>query len=128
MRRQRAIQLLDRESIDVVGFQEMHQAQFAKFTEWESDRFGLFPGNKLGAAPMHNSIAWRTAQWRALQADAPGEVLAVTRSSKPERDASLLVLSGENAVLRGEPPSPEGVADVFLRAVSYTHLTLPTKA
>ena len=68
-RLERAIQLLDRESIDVVGFQEMHQAQFAKFTEWESDRFGLFPGNKLGAAPMHNSIAWRTAQWRALRTE-----------------------------------------------------------
>ena len=41
-RLERAIQLLDRESIDVVGFQEMHQAQFAKFTEWESDRSSDF--------------------------------------------------------------------------------------
>ncbi len=69
VRLRRAIELLDRESIDVVGFQEMHQAQYAKFTEWESGRFGLYPGNKLGAAPMHNSIAWRTAQWRALRTE-----------------------------------------------------------
>ncbi|ANH36576.1 Type I phosphodiesterase / nucleotide pyrophosphatase [Nocardioides dokdonensis FR1436] len=69
VRLRRAIEILDRESIDVVGFQEMHQAQFQKFTEWESARFGLYPGSQLGAAPMHNSIAWRTAQWQALRTE-----------------------------------------------------------
>lgn len=68
-RLKQAIEILDRESIDVVGFQEMHAAQHDKFTSWESERFGLYPGDKLGTAPMHNSIAWRTAQWRALRTE-----------------------------------------------------------
>lgn len=68
-RLKRAIEILDRESIDVVGFQEMHQPQYAKFTEWESERFGLYPGARLGTAPMHNSIAWRTDQWQALRTE-----------------------------------------------------------
>jgi len=64
-----ATQILDQNSIDVVGFQEMQQPQFDKFKEIDGSTFGIFPGNKLTTAAMANSIAWRKDQFTLLRTE-----------------------------------------------------------
>ena len=64
-----AVQLIDQNSIDVVGFQEMQPPQYSKFAELAGSRFGIFPGNTMTTAAMANSIAWRKDQWSVLQTE-----------------------------------------------------------
>ena len=64
-----ATQIIDQNSIDVVGFQEMQQPQFDKFKEIDGSTFGIFPGDKLTTAAMANSIAWRKDQFTLLRSE-----------------------------------------------------------
>jgi hypothetical protein len=63
-----AFDLINKERLDVVGFQEMQGPQFRRFRELEGQDFGIYPGNALTTAAMANSIAWRKREWRLLQA------------------------------------------------------------
>ena len=62
-----AVQVLDDNGINVVGFQEMQQPQYDVFHELAGSRFGIFPGNQLTTAAMANSIAWRRDTWTLLR-------------------------------------------------------------
>jgi len=64
-----AVQILDQNAINVVGFQEMQQSQYDKFHELDGSRFGIFPGDKLTTAAMANSIAWRRDTWTLLRTE-----------------------------------------------------------
>ena len=64
-----ATQILDQNSIDVVGFQEMQQPQFDKFDEIDGSTFGIFPGDQLTTAAMANSIAWRKDEFTLLRTE-----------------------------------------------------------
>jgi hypothetical protein len=63
-----AVKLLDRRAIQVVGFQEFQTEQHDRFLEIVGDSWGVYPGNQLSRAAMHNSIAWRTALWELVEA------------------------------------------------------------
>jgi hypothetical protein len=64
-----AITLLDRNGIDVAGFQEFQQEQFDRFFEVVGDSWAVYPGDQLSRAAMHNSIAWRTSEWELVEAE-----------------------------------------------------------
>ena len=51
--------------------------------------------------------------------------ILVTVGDSVELDAPLLVVEGEKAAM--EIPSPQAGTVAGIQAVSYTHLTLPTK-
>lgn len=61
------IELLDERDIDLVGFQEFQPEQFETFTAEVGDAWGVYPGDKLARAAMHNSIAWRKDTWRLVK-------------------------------------------------------------
>ena len=61
------IDLLTGHDIDIVGFQEFQPEQFQVFTEEVGTEWGVYPGDKLARAAMHNSIAWRKDTWRLVQ-------------------------------------------------------------
>jgi endonuclease/exonuclease/phosphatase family metal-dependent hydrolase len=61
------IKILDTRGIDVVGFQELQAPQYDKFKSVVGSNWDLWPGAALGRrGEMHNSIAWRTADWEAV--------------------------------------------------------------
>jgi endonuclease/exonuclease/phosphatase family metal-dependent hydrolase len=63
-----AVKVLDRRGIEVVGFQEFQNEQFDRFFEIVGDAWGVYPGDQLSDAAMHNSIAWRTERWALVSA------------------------------------------------------------
>lgn len=62
-----AIDLLHRHDVQVVGFQEFQPPQYRVFMAEVGPEWGVYPGNKLARAAMHNSIAWRLDTWRLIQ-------------------------------------------------------------
>lgn len=61
-----ALKLLDRHSVDVVGFQELQIDQHARFMEITEGSFGVYPGG-VDRRSVQNSIAWRKDQWELLE-------------------------------------------------------------
>lgn len=62
-----AVQLIDEERLDVVGFQEMQSPQYRRFREEKGTSWGVYPGNQLSDAAMNNSIAWRKGEWSLVE-------------------------------------------------------------
>ncbi|WP_121255284.1 alkaline phosphatase family protein [Nocardioides ferulae] len=62
-----ANELLQRESIDVVGFQELQPIQLERFNEDLGSQFEVYPGARMSNGVMHNSIAWRTSMWTMVE-------------------------------------------------------------
>lgn len=60
VRLNRAIKLLRRTSVDLVGLQELQDKQYARFLEKVGHRWGVFTG---GSWDTDNSIAWRRARF-----------------------------------------------------------------
>lgn len=60
--------LIEERSLDVVGFQELQDVQLARFERDLGAGFGIFPGDTMSPAAMHNSIAWRESAWTLLEA------------------------------------------------------------
>lgn len=60
--------LLNRNAVDIVGFQEFQTEQFQRFNELTAGAWDTYPGDQLSRAAMHNSIAWRTDTWRLVEA------------------------------------------------------------
>lgn len=71
VRTKKTVELLDAYGVSIVGFQEFQAPQFREFTRLTGNAYGVFPGAHFGpqSAPMHNSIAWRSADWTLIQAD-----------------------------------------------------------
>jgi endonuclease/exonuclease/phosphatase family metal-dependent hydrolase len=63
-----AVKVLDRNGIQVVGFQELQAQQHQRFFEIVGTSWAVYPGNQLSKAAMHNSIAWRTELWELVEA------------------------------------------------------------
>lgn len=52
--------------IDVVGFQEFEQSQFAMFSS-RAGEYSLYPGMSLGNKSVRFNIAWRSSVWRLVE-------------------------------------------------------------
>jgi hypothetical protein len=63
-----AKQLLDKHSIDVVGFQEMQGVQLTKFMAITAGSWAVYPGFEMRARDTENSIGWRTNQFDLVDA------------------------------------------------------------
>ncbi|WP_235737956.1 alkaline phosphatase family protein [Nocardioides alcanivorans] len=63
-----AVKAIRNSDLGLLGFQEMQAPQYAEFLRLTGDTYGLYPGNQLSAAAMHNSIAWRKSEWNLVTA------------------------------------------------------------
>lgn len=63
VRMRRTMEVLRRERVDVVGFQELQRPQYAQFRAKGDGRWGVFSGSRTD---RDNSIAWRRSQFRLL--------------------------------------------------------------
>jgi endonuclease/exonuclease/phosphatase family metal-dependent hydrolase len=69
VRTPRTLLSLDLNGVDVVGFQEMQAKQVDQFMAKAQGKWGLYPGRQLSNYAAHNSIGWRTAQWKLVEAN-----------------------------------------------------------
>jgi endonuclease/exonuclease/phosphatase family metal-dependent hydrolase len=60
--------LLSARGIDVVGFQEFEDPQYASFMSRTGGSFGVYPGRALGPKSIRFSIAWRLSEWTLVEA------------------------------------------------------------
>jgi hypothetical protein len=63
-----AVHIIEKNDLQVIGFQEMQTPQFTRFKELTGKTYGVYPGNKLTTAAMANSMAWRKDQWQLVEA------------------------------------------------------------
>jgi endonuclease/exonuclease/phosphatase family metal-dependent hydrolase len=63
VRMKRTLEVLRRQSIDVVGFQELQRPQYKRFRSKTDGRWGVFSGSRTD---RDNSIAWRRSQFRLM--------------------------------------------------------------
>jgi exonuclease III len=61
------VRLLDRHSVDVVGFQEMQADQLGRFLDLEGGAYAAFPGVGNRSVDGENSVAWRTSTWELTE-------------------------------------------------------------
>jgi endonuclease/exonuclease/phosphatase family metal-dependent hydrolase len=69
VRTPQTIRSLDLNGIDVVGFQEMQVKQVDQFASRTQGTWALYPGRQLSNYAAHNSIGWRTAEWKLVEAN-----------------------------------------------------------
>jgi endonuclease/exonuclease/phosphatase family metal-dependent hydrolase len=62
-----AVSFLNKWGVDVVGFQEFQPEQRDRFMALTGRSWDHFPGDTMSRIDMHNSIAWRTAEWQPIQ-------------------------------------------------------------
>ena len=62
-----AVNFLNYWRVDVVGFQEFQTEQRQKFMSLTGTSWENFPGDTMNTIDMHNSIAWRTGEWQAIE-------------------------------------------------------------
>lgn len=62
-----AIATLRDNGIDVVGFQEFEQSQYAMFSS-RAGEYSLYPGMALGNKSVRFNIAWRSSMWQMVDA------------------------------------------------------------
>lgn len=62
------VQTLRAEKVDVVGFQELENPQYAKFTQMTGGQFGIYPSVNGRNKTVRNSVAWRKTAWRFVSA------------------------------------------------------------
>lgn len=62
-----ALGLLYARGVDVVGFQELQRDQLRTFLGASGGGWGVYPGEAAGPLGIENSVAWRRAEWTALE-------------------------------------------------------------
>jgi len=62
-----AVKLIREQDLSLVGLQEFQPPQYKKFKEITGKEWGVYPGNKMGAAETHNSVIWRRDVWKAVE-------------------------------------------------------------
>ncbi|MCF6379805.1 alkaline phosphatase family protein [Nocardioides KLBMP 9356] len=67
VRIERVVQIIQQNSVDVVGFQEFQPPQALRFQELTGTSWQTYPGANNAAGPSVNSIAWRTDVWQLLE-------------------------------------------------------------
>jgi endonuclease/exonuclease/phosphatase family metal-dependent hydrolase len=63
-----AVDAIKDKNLSVVGFQELEPNQLKQFHESTNNKFGVFPGTKLGARETSNSLAWDKSKWDLVEA------------------------------------------------------------
>jgi hypothetical protein len=63
-----AVNYLRARAIDVVGFQEFEDPQYAAFAGMTAGEYAVWPGRSLGPRSIRFSIAWRTSTWSLVDA------------------------------------------------------------
>lgn len=63
----KAIRLIDRLDLSLIGFQELEEVQWRLFKDLTGGRWAFWPGNRLGGIPVRNSVAWRRAEWERVE-------------------------------------------------------------
>lgn len=61
------LRLLDDHGVGVAGLQEVQRRQYAELERRGDQEWDGHPGLSLRPQDSHNSIIWRTAQWRAVE-------------------------------------------------------------
>jgi len=64
-----AYSLISQADLDVVGFQEFEDPQYARFRSLAGSRWDLYPGPNLDRGSIRDSIAWRTDVWELVEAN-----------------------------------------------------------
>jgi endonuclease/exonuclease/phosphatase family metal-dependent hydrolase len=64
-----AADLLKKNKVDVVGFQEMNPDQAREFKKIAGKEYGLFPGDIKRHLGSHNSIAWDKSKWDLVSSE-----------------------------------------------------------
>jgi hypothetical protein len=64
-----AVRIIRNNDLQVIGTQEMQPPQYTRFKELTGNEYGVYPGNKLTTAAMANSVIWRKAEWRLVEAE-----------------------------------------------------------
>jgi endonuclease/exonuclease/phosphatase family metal-dependent hydrolase len=62
-------QILSNNGVDIVGFQELNRTQHDRFMGLVGKKWDMYPGDELTHYATHNSIAWRTAEWKLVDAN-----------------------------------------------------------
>jgi endonuclease/exonuclease/phosphatase family metal-dependent hydrolase len=63
-----AVNYLRARAVDVVGFQEFEDSQYAAFAGMTAGEYAVWPGRALGPRSIRFSIAWRTSTWSLVDA------------------------------------------------------------
>lgn len=63
-----AYSLINQADLDVIGFQEFEDPQYARFRSLAGSRWDLYPGPTLDRGSIRDSIAWRTDVWELVEA------------------------------------------------------------
>ena len=61
------VQLLDEQSVGVVGFQELRPAQLAAFRSLTQGAWATYPEQSAGDTTLQSSLAWRTEEWERVE-------------------------------------------------------------
>ena len=64
-----AYSLISQADLDVIGFQEFEDPQYARFRSLAGSRWDVYPGPSLDRGSIRDSIAWRTDVWRLVEAN-----------------------------------------------------------
>lgn len=64
-----AYSLINQADLDVIGFQEFEDAQYARFRSLAGSSWDLYPGPTLDRGSIRDSIAWRTDTWELVEAN-----------------------------------------------------------
>ncbi len=64
-----AFSLINQADLDVIGFQEFEEAQYARFRSLAGSRWDIYPGASLDRGSIRDSIAWRTDVWDLVEAN-----------------------------------------------------------
>ncbi len=67
-----AVGLIRARGIDVIGFQEFEDPQYATFARMTGGEYGVYPGRALGPKSIRFSIAWRLSEWSLVSASSVG--------------------------------------------------------
>jgi hypothetical protein len=61
--------LINQANLDVIGFQEFEDPQYARFRSLAGSNWALYPGPTLDRGSIRDSIAWRTDTWELVEAN-----------------------------------------------------------
>jgi hypothetical protein len=61
--------LITQADLDVIGFQEFEDPQYARFRSLAGSRWDVYPGPTLDRGSIRDSIAWRTDTWELVEAN-----------------------------------------------------------
>jgi hypothetical protein len=62
-----AYSLIQQANLDVVGFQEFEDPQYARFSSLAGSAWDVYPGHTLDRGSIRDSIAWRTDTWEMIR-------------------------------------------------------------